>query len=218
MVGGKTAVGAGAKNDKEYAKMLTDIIKIKGTWNEVLTDCRSTVGKPPLDKEPSEQFKRNILIAEHSPIRDISIKWRWQNIPSWVATHFSRHKWECYIKSQRSDRTGIDRDKLPQDAPVDFTGEANAQHLIDTMRKRLCRQASPETRKYAEDLKEKIGEVQPELADVLVPNCVYRCGCPEMQTCGWYEKMIRMTNGNIASTDIKERYATYNGWFYGGEK
>lgn len=195
--------------------MLSKIIKVKGDWEEVVDDARSTVGKPPLGKEPSEQFKRSILIAEHSPIRNISIKWKWTNIPSWVATHFSRHRWECYIKSQRTDRTGIPRDILPQAVPVDFTGEANCQHLIDTMRKRLCRQASDETRHYAEDLKEAIHAVQPELADVLTPNCVYRCGCCEMQPCGWYAKMIERTGGKIASTNIRERYDTYNEWFYG---
>ncbi|MBQ5627768.1 MAG: FAD-dependent thymidylate synthase, partial [Bacteroidaceae bacterium] len=173
--------------------MLSKIIKVKGDWEEVVDDCRSTAGKPPLGKEPSEQFKRGILIAEHSPIRNISIKWKWTNIPSWVATHFSRHKWECYIKSQRTDRTGIPRDILPQAAPVDFTGEANCQHLIDTMRKRLCRKASDETRYYAEDLKTAIHEVQPELADVLCPSCVYRAGCPEVQPCGWYANMLKQT-------------------------
>lgn len=105
----------------------TEILKIKGDWVEVASDCRSTVGKPPLDHEPSADFKRKILIAEHSPIRDISVKWTWHGIKSWVATHWSRHKFEKYIKSQRSDRTGIPRDKLPQDAPVDFTGEAIAE-------------------------------------------------------------------------------------------
>lgn len=107
----------------------TEILKIKGDWIEVASDCRSTVGKPPLDHEPSVDFKKKILIAEHSPIRDISIKWTWRGIKSWVATHWSRHKFEKYIKSQRSDRAGIPRDKLPQDAPVDFTGEANVQAL-----------------------------------------------------------------------------------------
>lgn len=110
--------------------MKTEITKIKGDWMEVASDCRSTVGKPPLDHEPSTEFKRKILIAEHSPIRDISVKWTWHGIKSWVATHWSRHKFEKYIKSQRSDRTGIPRDKLPQDAPVDFTGDANVQALI----------------------------------------------------------------------------------------
>ena len=74
--------------------MKTEILKIKGDWVEVASDCRSTVGKPPLDHEPSVDFKRKILIAEHSPIRDISVKWAWHGIKSWVATHWSRHKFE----------------------------------------------------------------------------------------------------------------------------
>ncbi len=196
--------------------MKTKILKVKGDWIEVVDDCRSTVGKPPLGKEPSEQFKRSILIAEHSPIRDISIKWKWTNIPSWVATHWVRHKWERYVKSQRTDRTGIQRDKLPQDAPVDFTGEANCQHLIDTMRKRLCRQASQETREYAEDLKAAIHDIQPELSDVLVPNCVYRCGCPEISCCGWYNKIVGKYPKFAGAVNIQERYDEYNKIFWEG--
>lgn len=202
---------------RKVETMKTDILKLKGDWLEVVDDCRSTVGKPLLGKEPSEHFKRSILIAEHSPIRDISIKWKWANIPSWVATHWVRHKWECYVKSQRTDRTGIQRDKLPQDAPVDFTGEANCQHLIDTMRKRLCRHASQETREYAEDLKAAIHEVQPELSDVCCPACVYRAGCPELMPCGWYDKMVQKYP-ELASTNIQERYDEYNKIFWDGRK
>ena len=44
--------------------MNTEIKKIKGSWEEVVDDCRATVGKPPLGHEPSEDFKRRILIAE----------------------------------------------------------------------------------------------------------------------------------------------------------
>ena len=198
--------------------MNTEILKIKGDWQEVVDDCRSTVGKPPLGREPSTEFRRKILIAEHSPIRSMSVKWKWPGIKSWVATHWVRHKWECFVRSQRSDRTGVDRDKLPQDAPVDFTGEANAQALIDTMRKRLCYQASPETRAYAEDLKAKLRDVQPELSDVLVPNCVYRCGCPEMQSCGMWDSMVKQTEGAVSSHRINERYEAYNRCFYESRK
>lgn len=198
--------------------MKTEITKIKGDWIEVASDCRSTVGKPPLDHEPSTEFKRKILIAEHSPIRDISVKWTWHGIKSWVATHWSRHKFEKYIKSQRSDRTGIPRDKLPQDAPVDFTGDANVQALIDTMRKRLCRQSSTETRQYAEDFKAALHEVEPEIADVLVPQCVYRAGCAEMKPCGdgkcFFDVLIDQTAGAVATTHIQERYDAYNEFFY----
>lgn len=190
--------------------MRTKILKVKGDWEEVVNDCRATVGKGELGKEPSREFKRKILISEHSPIRDISIKWRWETIKSWVATHWVRHKWECFVKTQRTDRTGVNRDELPQSAEVTFTGDANSQALIDTMRKRLCYQASTETRQYAEDLKFTIHDIEPELSDVLVPNCVYRCGCPEMQTCGLWKHWMEQTGGRIGTSDIQERYDIYN--------
>lgn len=186
----------------------TEITRIKGDWREVVDDCRVTVGKDSLGKEPSEKFKRSILISEHSPIRDIIIKWRW-TMPYWVSVHWVRHKWEKFVRSQRTDRTGIDRTKLPQDEPVIFVGEANTQHLIDTFRKRLCFKASPETREYAEDFKRELHEVQPEISDVLVPNCVYRCGCPELNGCGWFEKMSEK-HPKLKSTNIQERYDAYN--------
>ena len=196
--------------------MKTEILKIKGDWEEVVDDCRTTVGKESLGKEPSQKFKREILISEHSPIRSLIVKWKWENIPSWIATHFSRHKWECFIKTQRTDRTGTDRNKLSQDAPVTMKGEANSQHLIDMARKRLCFMAAPETRQYMEDLKAAIHSVEPELSDSLVPNCVYRCGCPEPNGCEWFDHMAAKKL-NIASTDIQQRYDAYNEVFYGKE-
>ena len=197
--------------------MKTNILKVKGDWQEVVDNCRATVGKDSLGKEPSRKFKREILISEHSPIRSISVSWIWRDIASWVATHWSRHKWECYIKTQRSDRTGTNRDKLPQDAPVNFTGEANIQHLIDSFRKRLCMLASRETRLYAEDFKAELHNYEPEISEVLVPNCVYRCGCPEPNGCSWYEA-ICVLEPKMASTNIQERYDAYNNMFHtGGE-
>lgn len=187
--------------------MKTKILKVKGDWLEVLNDCRATVGKDPRNSVPSIDFRKRILIAEHSPIRDISIKWFWGEIKSWIATHFSRHKWECFIETQRSNRTGVPRDDLPQTTLVTFTGEANAQHLIDTARKRLCYQADPETRAYMVDLKRAIKKVEPELADVLVPSCIYRCGCPEMQKCGFFETFTRLYG---LTDNIQERYDNYN--------
>lgn len=196
--------------------MKTEILKIKGDWMEVVDDCRATVGKEGLGKEPSETFKRKILIAEHSPIRDLIVKWRWRNIKSWVATHWVRHKWEKFVQTQRTDRTGINRDKLPQDELVTFRGEANAHHLIDTMRKRLCYQASPETREYAEDFKRALHEVEPELSDVLVPHCVYRCGCPEMCPCGYWDKLVDDTGVALFTEGIQNRYDLYNKKFWEG--
>ena len=66
---------------------------------------------------------------------------------------------------------------------------------------------------YAEDFKAALHEIQSEISDVLVPNCVYRCGCPEMQTCGMYEWWLKF-HPDIASTDIQKRYNTYNELFW----
>ena len=192
------------------------ILKVKGDWQEVVDDCRETVGRPPLGKEPSEAFKKSILIAEHSPIRDISIKWIWHDIKSWVATHWVRHKWECFVRTQRDDRTGEPRDDKPQGALVDFTGEANAQALIDTMRKRLCYMAHRETRGYANALKAELYSVEPEISDVLVPNCVYRCGCPEPNGCHKFAALC-LDHPNMLSTDICQRYEVFNECFASGE-
>ena len=197
----------------------TKILKIKGDWTEVLNDCRATVGKHELHKEPSVEFKKKILIAEHSTIRDLIFKWFWESIPHWITVHFVRHKWEKFVQSQREDRAELPcpRDELPQGEPQNFTGEANTQHLIDTSRKRLCFQASPQTRKYWENLKVTIHDDYDEyVADVMVPNCVYRCGCPEMTECPakFWEFLVDVTGGAILTMDIQKRYDLYNEIFY----
>ena len=195
--------------------MLTEIIKIKGDWEEVVNDCRATVAKEELGREPSQEFKRKILISEHDPIRDIEVKFRWRNIPYWVSMHWKTHIWRSRTNSQRNDRQdNYDRNKAPQDSPVDFIGDPNVQHLIDTFRKRLCLMASKETRDYAKDFKEALRIVEPEISDVLVPNCVYRCGCPENCDCKAFEKMVAKFP-DMASTDIQKRYDAFNKFFYG---
>lgn len=194
----------------------TEILSIKGDWQEVVDDCRTTVAKPPLGHEPSTAFKQRILLAEHSPIRDLSVRFRWTDIKYWIAMHWKTHHWESKVNTQRSDRTGIDRDDLPQNAPVTFVGEMNAQHAIDTMRKRLCYQASPETRAYAVDFKKALHEIEPELADVLVCNCCYRGGCPEMAQCGFWDA-FKKKHPDIDYTSIRARYDAYNADFYGGD-
>lgn len=200
--------------------MKTEIIKIKGTWQDVVDGCRATVKKPPLGHEPSDEFKRDILIAEHEPIREIWIKWRWLSIPYCIAMHWKTHIWPSRTNTSRSDRTGVDRSERRQTDPVNFEASMNLQHQIDTMRKRLCYMADPSTREYAEDYKATIRTVEPQASDVLVPNCVYRCGCPEMHMCEnrtWmkFKSWCRAAhNLDVEMVGIRRRYALYNEWFY----
>lgn len=193
--------------------MKTQILDIEGSWQKAKNACRTTVNKLHTDKVPDSEFITNLLISEHTPIRLVKVHWLWEKIKSWVSVHWVRHKWECFVSTQRTDRTGVNRDELTQAELVNFEGEANAQHLIDTWRKRLCFQASKETRELAEDFKVTLKSIEPELADVLVPNCIYRCGCPEFSECGFF-KLFLERNKDINLTDIKKRYEAYNKEFY----
>lgn len=167
--------------------MKVELKQIKGSWKDVVNRARTTVHKEELDKEPSDNFKRKILRAEHSPIRSLIFCFKISNIKSWVATHFVRHHVgvEKWVRTQRTDRTGVNRDELPQGAEVEMELEANAQALINMSRKRLCNQASPETREVMEAIKEEVSKKDPFVARVMVKECVYRGFCPEMQPCGY---------------------------------
>ena len=197
---------------------LTKITKIKGDWQDVVDGCRATVKKPPLGHEPSDEFKRRILIAEHEPIREIWIKWRWDNIPYAIAMHWKTHIWPSRTNTSRSDRTGVDRSERSQMDPVNFEASSNPQHLIDSWRKRLCGQADPTTRMYAEDYKAELHDVEPEISDTMVPNCVYRCGCPEEKPCATWHKFCQWVDREYGfhpgALSIQSRYDMYNKFFY----
>ena len=193
--------------------MKTTIMQSDINWKLVKNISRTTVNKKHTAVEASPVFKLAMLISEHSPIREIKIRWQWGSIKSWVATHFARHRWESYISTRRTDRTGQNRDELLQSELVKMDCSANAQSLIDTSRKRLCYQASPETRKYWEDLKLSLYDIgQEELFIALVPNCVYRAGCPEFSQCGHYKRLCDR-DSHVASTSIQVRYKAYAALF-----
>ena len=159
----------------------------KDNWQDVKNATMNTIGK---DKGayPSSDWKRRLLLSEHSPIRKLHIGWKWSDLKYWVSVHLVRHKYgiEHFVSTQRTDRTGISRDEMPQNSLVNHECEANAQALINISRKRLCHCASPETRQAWQQVKSEIALVEPELASVMVKECVYRNGlCPEMFTCGY---------------------------------
>lgn len=189
-------------------------------WKRVKNHCRTTVNKEFTDIEPSEDFKRKLIISEHSPIRLLEIDWSWKDIPSWVSVHWTRHKHEKFVSTQRDDRKDhtVSRSDMPQGTPVDMDNYANAQQLIDIFRKRLCYQASPETRELAEDFKMALHKECPELSDALVPNCVYRCGCPEFQECGYFRRFSKWANEQgeprPSPLRIQGRYDLYNEFFW----
>ena len=162
-------------------------LRIKGTWREVADAARTTIRLDEGTKEPSSKWKKRILLAEHSPIRKLCFNWKWLDLPYWVSVHFVRHKFgiEHFVSTQRTDRTGENRAAKTQDAPVMHECFANAQSVMFISRRRLCAQASKETREAWRLVVEAIREKEPELAACCVRECVYRGFCPEFKTCGY---------------------------------
>lgn len=176
------------------------IMNYEDKWQDVKNLAMNTIGKES-GKYPDSKWKMKMLKAEHSPIRMITLTVRIKNVPYWVVMHLTRHKFgiEHYVSTQRTDRTGIDRDELKQSRLVDYTFVANAQALINISRKRLCNNASMETRTLWARVVDAISKYEPELAHCMVPECIYRGHCPEMHSCGMFD-------GIISSSLMKEKY------------
>lgn len=154
-------------------------------WFEVKRRALVTVGKNAIT-EPNETWKHSILEARHSPIRRLNFSF-YIECPYWVSVHLCRHiHAQPYVKSQRNDRQSeYDRNKAPQDETVCMIWDMNAEELMIIANKRLCAQASPETREIVQKMCDLVQDRMPEFRGLLVPMCKYSGGvCHEMKPCG----------------------------------
>ena len=160
-------------------------------WQLVVDEARRTAWKDSLGREPSHEFKMKALMSRHSPIQALIFRIEIKDCPSWVSVHYVRHHVGIaghWVSSQRPDRSpmGTDRHSLPQDAPVTHDIILNAQEILFISRKRLCMQASPETRAVWHAVVKELRDMgELELAAFCQPECWW-CGnkCPEMKPCG----------------------------------
>lgn len=169
--------------------MYVKFLGVKGTWREVANSANTTINKEEGIKEPSSNWKRRMLLCEHSPIRGISIKAKLHDLKYWCSVHLVRHKIgiEHFVRTQRTDRTDVNRDDSPQGALVEHEIEVNTQAMINISKKRLCYQASKETREAWKEVLLSIKDKEPELYNVCVPECVYRGWCYEFKSCGHHK-------------------------------
>ena len=183
----------------------------KADWIRVVNAARRTWGKKPINHEPSDSFKKKVLLAEHSPIRLLEYDFTIEDVRQWVTVHLVRHHEGCekFVHSQRQDinadienitkkvievlaDAGMlkdgwkERDYMFQGEHNDMDMTCNAQAFINISRKRLCTCASPETREAWKLVIEMLKEVDPILASKCVPECVYRGFCPEVGRCCGY--------------------------------
>lgn len=162
-------------------------IKQATSWARAYWAALKTEGKDSKGKEPSDKWKKSMLLCEHSPIRTVEYDIEIPSLRQWVTVHLVRHwlGFIPFIHSQREDRRelSVPRDELPQGSLNDMAASVNAQALINISRKRLCGKASKETREAWRAVKKEMERVDPVMASVMVPECVYRGFCPERMSC-----------------------------------
>lgn len=157
--------------------------------NEDMMLCKkcafATIGKGT-ELYPTMQWLHDIMEARHSPIRELHFAFEFVGLPSYIATHFSRHiHARPYIETQRNDRQEkYDRRKAPQDANVIMIWCMEGEELQIVANKRLCMKADEATRIVAQALFDLVEFHVPYCRGLLVPMCKYHGGvCHEMYPC-----------------------------------
>ena len=172
-------------NKADISKVRVEVKWHEDMWQTIKDATMTTIGKDT-GKYPNSEWKRNLLMAEHSPIRIGHIIVKIYDAPQFVHGHLVRHHNGVtpFVSTLRSDRNDYnetpDRNTL-QSATYDF----NFQAFINISRKRKCNCASYETRYVWDKVLEAIKDIEPELYSVCVRECVYRGHCPEIFPCGF---------------------------------
>ena len=171
-------------------KLIESKAEFQSDWEWAKRAALRTIGLRPKTPQPTDEWKARMLLAEHSPIRNVIYYISITNIRQWVTVHLIRHwlGFIPFIHTQRSDRRCLEvpRDELPQGSLNDMDISVNAQALINVSRKRLCNCASKETREAWQKVKDSIKAIDPVMASKMVPECIYRGFCPEfMNPCGY---------------------------------
>ena len=136
---------------------------------------------------PSKMPRRKIYQCEHSPCRTIRFWIELIGIPSFVSVHLVRHKIgvEHFVESNRDDRGGAGDTEVNRLTPVNHGMDVNAAALIAMSRKRLCFMSHKATVATWSRVRKAMRVIDPDLADFMVPECVYRGFCPEIKCCGY---------------------------------
>lgn len=174
------------KNKADLSKVRVEVLWHEDLWQLIKDTTMTTIGFKR-GRYPDSEWKKALLLSQHSPIREGRIVVRIIDAPQFVHGHLVRHHVGVtpYISTLRSDRT--DYEEVPNRNTLQ-TGaySINFQAFLDISRKRCCFCASYETRYVWQKVLEAIKDIEPELYSLCVKECVYRNGiCPEVKSCGY---------------------------------
>ena len=131
-------------------------------------------------------WKRQAVLAEHSPIRVSQFEIT-ATVPNFVMGHIVRHHQgvEKFVQSLREDITGIPNAEVNRTTETNIKLVLNIQALINISRKRMCNNASTDTRFFWDSVHLEMINLDSAIANAMVPECIYRGFCPEFKKCGY---------------------------------
>lgn len=188
------------------------IEKFDVDWLGIKNMARGTISMADSKIEPTEDWKRKILMAEHSVLRHSLITIKVENIPYCNMGHFVRHSCGVtpYISTSREDRTGTPRDERKQTDPVTMRLDLNIQSIINISRKRICNQSDPTTRKIWYMVVKELAKYDKNIAWACVPEGIHMACCPEsFGNCNYCTNFLQ-TLDKQQLLDLRERLNAYN--------
>lgn len=183
-------------------------------WMDIKNACRETINMGDSKVAPTEEWKKKLLIARHSPLRIGNILYDIEDIPYYVMGHLVRHHVGVtpFVGTSREDRTGVKREERRQTDLVSMQLLVDVEALLNISAKRLCQCADKETIKVWKAVLEATKELDPTLYWACVPSGIERGGCPEtFGDCQLCNKIIENMPREEAVSLIK-RYDAYNKW------
>lgn len=188
------------------------VVTFDVNWTEIKNACRKTISMKDSKIEPGSDWKRKLLLAEHSPLRHSLITVDIEDVPFYVMGHLVRHSVGVtpYVGTSREDRTNIPRSERKQTDLVSMRLDMNIQSLINISRKRLCNQADATTQKVWLEVVKAIAEYDQDIAWACVPEGIRSCGCPEkFGNCAACENIIKQMDFE-SRLNLTTRYDHYN--------
>lgn len=179
-------------------------------WKQIKNECRATINMGDSDKEPTEEWKKKLLICKHSPIRVGTILIHIEDIPYYVMGHLVRHNVGVvpFVGTSREDRTGIPRSEKKQTDLVSMDLLVNIESLMNISVRRLCMCADKETIKVWKAVLEEIKKYDESIYWANVPQCIQNGGCIELfGNCKYYDTIMEEFD---ESNNIIKRYNYYH--------
>jgi len=155
-------------------------------WERVRRCARFTIGKDDINGPVSDKFKRQMLIARHSVLRELEFSVEMYGIPSFVSVHLVRHHIGAnhYVGTSRPDRTELrDRHEQRKDDPCNHLMTINAAELLHLCEQRLCSKAEEQTRMVVSKIVAELSKIEPLVAGYCKMSCVRIGFCPEHDGC-----------------------------------